>query len=135
MTQRNRRRQRRQGGIGAKLLLVFGAVFALAGIAVIAVTSWVLDVAADAPPLRSCKPIKHGGNTVLYAADGSKLGVVASPQVRSLVSIERIPKSVQLATVAIEDQRFYEHDALDYAGIARAIVKNVEAGEAVEGGS
>lgn len=135
MTQRNRRRQRRGGGIGAKLLLVFGGVFALLAIAAIAVTSWVLDVAADAPSLASCKPIDRGGNTVLYAADGSKLGVVASPEVRSLVSIERIPKSVQLATVAIEDQRFYEHDGLDYQGILRAAVKDLEAGEVVEGGS
>jgi penicillin-binding protein 1A len=135
MTQRNRRRQRRHGGIGAKLMLVFGGVFALLVVVAIAVTSWVLDVAADAPSLRSCKPIDRGGNTVVYAADGSKLGIVASPQVRSLVSIERIPKSVQLATVAIEDQRFYQHDALDYEGILRAAVKNLEAGEAVEGGS
>jgi len=135
MTQRTRRRQRRHGGIGAKLMIAFGGVLALLAIAAIAVTSWVLDVAADAPSLASCKTIDKGGNTVLYAADGSKLGIVASPQVRSLVSIDRIPKSLQLATVAIEDQRFYEHDALDYEGIARAVVKNVEAGEAVEGGS
>ncbi|HEX5990273.1 MAG TPA: transglycosylase domain-containing protein [Solirubrobacterales bacterium] len=135
MTQRTRRRQRRHGGIGAKLLIVFGGVFALLAIGVIAVTSWVLDVAADAPSLSSCKPIDRGGNTVVYAADGSKLGVVASPEIRSLVSIARIPRNVQLATVAIEDRRFYQHDALDYEGIARAIVKNLEAGEAVEGGS
>jgi penicillin-binding protein 1A len=135
MTQRNRRRQRRQGGIGAKLLLVFGAFFALLAIGVIAVTSWVLDVAADAPSLSSCKPVDRGGNTVLYAADGSKLGVVASPEVRSLVSIDRIPRSVQLATVAIEDQRFYEHEGYDFNGIARAALKNLEEGEVVEGGS
>jgi penicillin-binding protein 1A len=135
MTQRTRRRQRRHGGIGAKLIIAFGAVFALLAIAVIAVTSWVLDVAADAPSLATCKPIDKGGNTVIYAADGSKLGTVASPQVRSLVSIERVPKSVQLATVAIEDQRFYQHDGLDYEGILRAAVKDLEAGEAVEGGS
>lgn len=135
MTQRNRRRQRHRGGIGAKLLLVFGGVAALLGIAAIAITSWVLDVAAEAPSLSSCKRIDRGGNTVLYAADGSKLGMVASPEVRSLVAIDRIPKSVQLATVAIEDQRFYQHDALDYQGIVRAIAKNLEAGEAVEGAS
>ncbi|HKO37801.1 MAG TPA: transglycosylase domain-containing protein [Solirubrobacterales bacterium] len=135
MTQRNRRRQRHRGGIGAKLLLVFGGVAALLGIAAIAITSWVLDVAAEAPSLSSCKRIDRGGNTVLYAADGSKLGTVASPEVRSLVAIDRIPRSVQLATVAIEDQRFYQHDALDYQGIVRAIAKNLEEGEVVEGGS
>ncbi len=61
--------------------------------------------------------------------------MVASPQARSLVSIERVPKSLQLATVAIEDQRFYEHAGLDYEGILRAALKDLEAGEAVEGGS
>lgn len=135
MTQRNRRRQRRHGGVGAKLLLVLGSVFALLGIAAIVVTSWVLDVAADAPSLSSCKRVDRGGNTVLYAADGSKLGVVASPEVRSLVSIDRVPKSLQLATVSIEDQRFYQHEGYDFEGIARAALKNLEEGEAVEGGS
>jgi penicillin-binding protein 1A len=135
MTQRNRRRQRRHGGIGAKLLLVFGGVFALLTIAAIAITSWVLDVAADAPSLASCKRIDKGGNTVVYAADGSKLGLIPSPVARSLVSIDKVPKSVQLATVAIEDQRFYQHGGVDYEGILRAAVKDLEAGEPVEGGS
>ena len=116
-------------------MLVFGGIFALLGIAAIAVTSWVLDVAADAPSLSSCKRIDRGGNTVLYAADGTKLGVVASPEVRSLVSIDRIPKSLQRATVSIEDQRFYQHEGYDFEGIARAALKNLEEGEAVEGGS
>jgi penicillin-binding protein 1A len=135
MTQRNRRRRRPHGGIGAKLLLVFGCVFVLLGIAAIAVTSWVLNVAADAPSLASCKRIAKGGNSVLYAADGSKLGLVRSPVSRQLVSIERVPRSLQLATVAIEDQRFYEHGGVDYEGILRAAVKDLEAGEPVEGGS
>jgi penicillin-binding protein 1A len=135
MTQRNRRRQRRHGGIGTKLLLVFGSVFVVLAIAAIAVTSWVLDVAADAPSLASCKPIDKGGNTVLYAADGTKLGLVRSPVARQLVSIDRVPKSLQLATVAIEDQRFYQHGGVDYEGILRAAVKDLEAGEPVEGGS
>jgi penicillin-binding protein 1A len=134
MTQRNRRRRRR-GGIGAKLLLAFGGILALLAIAAIAIASWVLDVAADAPSLASCKPIDKGGNSVVYAVDGSKLGLIPSPVARSLVSIERVPKSLQLATVAIEDQRFYEHGGVDYEGILRAALKDLEAGEPVEGGS
>jgi len=134
MTQRTRR-QRRRGGIGSKLLIVGGAVFAIVAIAIIGVTSWVLDVAADAPSLASCKPIDKGGNSALYAADGSKLGVIASDEARTPVAIERIPKQLQLATVAIEDQRFYEHGGVDPEGILRAALKDVEAGKAVEGGS
>ncbi len=133
--QRIRRRQRRRGGIGGKVLLAFGAVFAVLGIAAIAVTSWVLDVAADAPPLSSCKPVDQRGNTTIYAADGTRLGRVTSSRTRIPVSIERIPKSLQHATVAIEDQRFYEHDGVDPEGIVRAGFKDLEAGEAVEGGS
>ncbi|MGC1165577.1 MAG: transglycosylase domain-containing protein [Solirubrobacterales bacterium] len=135
MTQRNRRRQRRRGGIGGKLLLVGGGVLAVLAIAAIAVTSWVLDVAADAPSLATCKAIDKGGNSALYAADGSKLGVIASDEARTPVSIKRIPKSMRLATVAIEDQRFYEHGGVDPEGILRAAVKDLEAGKVVEGGS
>ncbi len=134
MTQRTRR-QRRRGGLGSKLLLIFGAVFALVGIAVIGVTSWVLDVAADAPSLSSCRPIDRGGNSAVFAADGSKLGVIASDEARTPVAIDRIPKKVRLATVAIEDQRFYEHGGVDPEGILRAAREDLEAGKAVEGGS
>ncbi len=135
MTQRNRRRQRRRGGVRSKLLFLLGGIVALAAIAAIWVTSWVLGVAADAPSLASCKPIDKGGNSTLYAADGSKLGVIASDEARTPVSIRRIPKRLQLATVAIEDQRFYQHGGVDEQGIGRAALKDLEAGEAVEGGS
>jgi penicillin-binding protein 1A len=135
MTQRNRRRQRHRGGARGKILFVGLGVAALLAIATIGVVSWVLDVAAKAPSLAACKPIEKGGNSTLYAADGSKLGVVASEEAHAPVSIERIPKSLQHATVAIEDQRFYEHGGVDPEGIVRAALKNLEAGKTVEGGS
>jgi penicillin-binding protein 1A len=135
MTQRTRRHRRRGIGLGAKLLLAFGAVFAVVGIAAIAVTSWVLDVAAEAPDLSTCKPVKTGGNSTVYAADGTRLGAIASSEARDPVAIERVPKALRLATVAIEDERFYEHGGYDIEAIARAARRNLEAGETVEGGS
>jgi penicillin-binding protein 1A len=135
MTQRDRRHRRRRGGAGGKLLFVGLGVAALVAIAAVAVTSWVLGVAADAPSLAACKPVDGRGNSTLYGADGSRLGVVASEEARAPVAIGRIPKSVQHATVAIEDQRFYEHGGIDPEGIARAALKDLEAGKPVEGGS
>jgi penicillin-binding protein 1A len=135
MAQRNRRRQRRRGGIGGKQALVGGSLFLELVLAVFAIASWVLDVAAEAPSLAACKKVDRTGNSVIYAGDGSRLGLIESEEARAPVSIERIPKRLQLATVAIEDQRFYEHGGIDPEGIARAALKNLEAGEAVEGGS
>ena len=135
MSQRNRRRQRHRGGAGGKLLLVGLGVAALLAIGAVGVVSWVLDVAAKAPSLAACRPIDRGGNSTLYAADGSKLGTIESEEARAPIAIDRIPKSLQHATVAIEDQRFYEHGGVDAEGIVRAALKNLEAGKTVEGGS
>jgi penicillin-binding protein 1A len=135
MAQRNRRRQRRRGGLGGKLALLGGTLFVVIVLGVFAVASWVLDVAAEAPSLASCKKVDRTGNSVIYAGDGSKLGLISSEEARAPVSLERVPKQLQLATVAIEDQRFYEHGGIDPEGIARAALKNLEAGKTVEGGS
>ena len=39
------------------------------------------------------------------------------------------------ATVAIEDQRFFKHNGVDYEGVARAAVQNFSSGSTVQGGS
>ncbi|QZT32538.1 penicillin-binding protein 1A [Caldalkalibacillus thermarum TA2.A1] len=54
---------------------------------------------------------------------------------REYVPIEEIPDLVRSAFIAVEDQRFYEHNGIDIRGIARAFVRNLMAGGTVEGGS
>lgn len=58
-----------------------------------------------------------------------------SPQKRYWVSINRIPAFLQKALLAVEDARFYEHNGIDYRGIARAAVTDVLRGKIVQGGS
>ena len=134
MTQRTRR-HRRRGGARSKLLIVGAGALALVAIAAIALASWVLDVTEGAPPLSSCKHVGEGGTTTIFAADGGKLGTVRADEVRDPVPFRRMPEALRQATVAIEDQRFYEHGGADVGAIIRAGVKNFEAGEVVEGGS
>src|SRR5680860_571735 len=135
MTQRNRRRQRHRGGAGGKLLFIVGGALVLITLVTIGVASWVLGVAAKAPSLAACKPIEKGGNSTIYSGDGGKLGIIESDEARTPISIARIPKNLQRATVAIEDERFFEHGGIDPEAIARAALKNLEAGRTVEGGS
>lgn len=135
MTHRNRRRLRHRGGVRSKLLFVGAAALALVAALAIGVTSWGLDVIDKAPPLSDCRPIDRGGNSVLFAGDGSRLGYIASDEARTPVAIDRVPTDLKYATVAIEDERFFEHDGVDIEGGLRALVENVEAGKIVEGGS
>jgi penicillin-binding protein 1A len=115
--------------------IVAGVVLALIAVAVVGVTTWVLNVAADAPSLASCRHAEKHGNSVIYAADGERLGAIVSPEASAPVGLARLPRKLELATVAIEDQRFFHHGGLDTLGILRAAVTDLEAGEAVEGGS
>jgi len=85
--------------------------------------------------LDSLKPVNKGQNSIIFAGDGSRLGYIQSDQSRKVVSIKRIPRSLQYATVAIEDERFFQHGGIDLQGIARAAVKNLDAGKIEQGGS
>jgi penicillin-binding protein 1A len=76
-----------------------------------------------------------GENSFLYASDGSLLGVVPSTTNRQPLKLGLMSPWLPKATVAIEDNRFWQHGALDYQGIARALYENATAGRIVQGGS
>jgi penicillin-binding protein 1A len=85
--------------------------------------------------LNSLRPVDVGQNSFVYAADGSLLGSIPAEKNRQPVDLSDMSKWVPRATVAIEDRRFWQHGALDYAGIVRALFANVRAGHVVQGGS
>ena len=51
------------------------------------------------------------------------------------VHSDEIPHIVREATVAIEDRRFYQHKGVDFEGIVRAAIKNLESKKDIQGGS
>ncbi|MET0295702.1 MAG: transglycosylase domain-containing protein, partial [Phenylobacterium sp.] len=57
------------------------------------------------------------------------------PRFGDRVALGELPPHVVRAFLAAEDQRFYEHGALDYRGLARAAWINWRAGGVVQGGS
>src|SRR3954471_19318087 len=133
--QRQLRRRRGRGSVGRRALLAFGLVVAVALLAALSVVGWIISVAATAPNIAQLKPIDKGASSVIYAADGSRLGYVQAAQVRTPVRWEDMPMTIRQATVAIEDKRYYEHGGVDPEGIFRSAVKNVTSGKTVQGGS
>jgi penicillin-binding protein 1A len=133
--ERNRRRRRNQGGPHRIIFLTLGLVFTGIAIAGIAAVAWVINVANSAPSLDTKKPIELGATSRIYAADGTRLGFINANILRTPVTSDQVPEIVRQATVAIEDRRFYEHKGVDFEGIVRAGVKNLESKKDIQGGS
>ena len=70
---------------------------------------------ASAPALNTIKPVEQGASSVVYAADGQRLGFITADTLRTPVGRNAIPNNVRNATVAIEDRRFYSHKGVDVA--------------------
>ena len=59
-------------------------------------------------------------SSLVYARDGSLIGEIGREQ-RTNVSLRSLPAYVSEAFVAVEDQRFYEHNGVDLRGVLGAI--------------
>src|SRR3989338_11320232 len=75
----------------------------------------------------STKIFDRTGKILLYEIHGEEK--------RTIIPFEEIPAFVKQAAVAIEDENFYEHSAIDFKSIIRAFLKNLVSGQVVQGGS
>lgn len=77
-----------------------------------------------------------GKESPVYYSDGkTRLGVFFDKAHRQYVEYSDIPVNFINAMVASEDNRFFSHFGFDIQGIARAAIKNIQAGKVVQGGS
>jgi penicillin-binding protein 1A len=136
MTHRQRQlRKRRNGGARNKAFLGLIVVAIALAVGVLSVAGYVLAVTATAPALSELKPIDKGESSVIFAADGTRLGYVQSDEIRTRIAWSQMPVVMRQSTIAIEDERFYQHEGVDYGAIVRAGIRNIESGRTVEGGS
>lgn len=134
----NRRRRRTQGrGLGQALVVALLLTpFLLLVLGLGTFTLGLRTAAAlreDVPRLEDQEQVVLAQTSRIYAADGTLLAYLHGTENRTLIGGERIPKIVKDAVVAIEDERFYEHNGVDLEAVARASVVNLEAGEIEEG--
>ncbi len=137
---RNRRRRRnrrhRDKVQSRRFVLVTILAILLTGSGVLVAAAFTgAQAFVNSCSLASLKPVSIGENSFVYAADGSLLGSIPAEQNRQPVALDQISPLLAEATVAIEDRRFYSHSGVDYEGILRAAVKNLQEGEIVQGGS
>ncbi len=73
--------------------------------------------------------------SIVFDRYGNQIAVFRGFDRTVPIEISDVPDIVNMAVVAIEDQRFYEHNGVDLEGVARAARVNLEFGEVVQGGS
>src|SRR5262245_21011868 len=74
-------------------------------------------------------------SSTIYASDGSVLANIFLDENRKYVRIGKIADVAQDAVVAIEDDSFYDHGALNFPSMVRAAIANLVAGDIEQGGS
>ncbi len=110
------------------------------GVCTVALIGFVAGLATvgyllqDLPSIAGLHEYQPSLVTRVYSADKQVIGQFFLER-RILVPLEKIPRHVVNAVVAIEDARFFEHRGLDFVGIARAAITNLVSGKIRQGAS
>ena len=97
---------------------------------------YVEQIIAEAPDINEIDATPSGYmSTVLDAKGNVTAQLVGTGSNRVYVTLDEIPEELQKAFVAIEDERFYDHNGIDLRGIVRAGIKGVTTGHFSEGAS
>src|SRR3989344_6149591 len=74
----------------------------------------------------STKIYDRTGETLLYDIHGEEK--------RTIIPWDKIPQNLKNAALVAEDSNFYNHNGIDFKGIARAFIKNIEDFDLSQGG-
>ena len=140
-----RKRYRSVGSFTTKVGKLFGVSFfellvffvCLAGICgACAGTGVFMGVIATAPDISNVDVTPAGYSTTVYDREGNQITkLVAENSNRVYVTLDKIPLHMQHAFIAIEDERFYDHNGIDIQGIMRAGIKALTSGDLSQGAS
>jgi penicillin-binding protein 2A len=109
-----------------KKLLIVGIIAVLTCFLIVNIFIWTSDVS------KLNKPAPQP--TIIYDQQGEIASKITNSKIEG-VGIQQIPNEVIQAVIATEDQRFYQHNGINYFAIVKAFFKNMISGDIVAGGS
>ncbi|NNL42218.1 MAG: penicillin-binding protein, partial [Desulfobacterales bacterium] len=131
-----KKRARPTEGINARLILKYSllvaAFFILLGILTSVIVYFYLS--KDLQKISSLTDYHPSIITEVYSDDNRKIAEFYHER-RVVVPLSDMPAMLIEAFIASEDARFYKHQGVDFFSIVRAFIKNLQAGEIVQGGS
>lgn len=112
-------------------------IYAIIGLALLGIVTTALVVITfsfSLPKIQSLNDYRPPIPSKILAKDGTVLASIGLED-REVASIDEIPKMIIGAFLSAEDDKFYEHQGVDYLGVIRAMIANIKAGRVVQGGS
>lgn len=112
-------------------------VLALLGLLAMALSIVIIVIALAYPNLPSLEVLTDYRPKIplrVYSADGFLIGEFGEER-RAVVSIQDVPDIMKHAILAAEDDRFYQHTGIDFAGVLRAASANLLRGGKKQGAS
>jgi penicillin-binding protein 1A len=106
------------GGVGAAAFLVWGYFY----------------ITRDLPRLENVQDYNPPAVTKIFDSENNQIAEFYLER-RYPVSINGVPEQVKYAFIAAEDASFYSHPGIDVVSIARAVIKNFQAGSKKQGAS
>ncbi len=103
-------------------------------VAIVASAAMYASIVGSLPQIIKVSDYKPLLVSDVYARGGEKIGEYFREN-RTLTPIDKIPKMLVAAFLAIEDRQFYEHSGINYMAIARAMFTNFTAGRSKSGAS
>ena len=94
-------------------------------IVALGVAWYVSDVTRDLPDYEVLSSYEPPVTTRIHASDGALMAEHARER-RLYLPIQAIPDRVKAAFLSAEDKNFYQHSGLDYTGLLRAVITNIE---------
>lgn len=132
---KKRRSPKHRRGCLGTILYFFGVLILLGGLCAAGggymLYQWVAD---DLPSFSKIADYRPPLVTTVLARDGSLIGQFYRER-RFLVTLDRLPKFVPQAFLAVEDDQFYNHPGVDIKAIIRAAIANFQHGGTRQGGS
>lgn len=128
-----KKKQRRSPFKRLLRLIIFVVSLSLASVVALA-GALVYFHTQDLPDINDVNLIANSQTSKIYSSDGALLANLFSEN-RTVVPIKAVSNFMIQATVAAEDQRFFEHQGIDFKGMVRALAEDIKAGDIKQGGS
>lgn len=132
---RRRKKKKKKSIIGSifKFIFIVGMIlcFALGGAAL----GMVMGIIEGTDSINVADVVPESYTSFIYDSAGNEIDSLHGKENREYAKLETIPVNLRRAVIAIEDERFYQHNGIDLKGMVRAMVINIKQKNFAQGAS